>query len=81
MGANYTTVCMFVLYSFFGWRKTCFFFLFDPYLFLILEMLMIWLQEILEARENEKFHIWSFRMREEAASNSKELFGHLDEVE
>ncbi|KAL8146444.1 uncharacterized protein C227.17c-like [Apium graveolens] len=38
-------------------------------------------EEILEAREKEKFHIWSFRTPEEAASNWEELFGHLDEVE
>lgn len=50
-------------------------------LFSLFEMLMIWLQEILEAREKEKFHIWSFRTPEEAASNWEELFGHLDEVE
>ncbi|KAF3455119.1 hypothetical protein FNV43_RR05567 [Rhamnella rubrinervis] len=39
------------------------------------------MQEILESREKEKPHIWTFRTPEEASSNWKELFGHLDEVE
>ncbi|KAL9261395.1 hypothetical protein AKJ16_DCAP03995 [Drosera capensis] len=38
-------------------------------------------QEILEAREKGKPHIWSFRTPEEAAANWKETFGHLDEME
>ncbi|XAR71176.1 hypothetical protein NMG60_11028320 [Bertholletia excelsa] len=36
-------------------------------------------EEILEAREKAKQHIWSFRTPDEAASHWKELFGHLDE--
>ncbi|KAL8092509.1 hypothetical protein AgCh_034688 [Apium graveolens] len=39
------------------------------------------IEEILEAREKEKSHIWSFRTPKEAASNWEEMFGHLDEVE
>ncbi|XP_015873530.2 uncharacterized protein C227.17c [Ziziphus jujuba] len=38
-------------------------------------------QEILETREKEKTHIWTFRTQEEASSNWKEVFGHLDEIE
>ncbi|KAI5666522.1 hypothetical protein M9H77_16375 [Catharanthus roseus] len=38
-------------------------------------------EEILERREKEKPHIWSFRTPEEAASKWEELYGHLDEVE
>uniref|UniRef100_A0A251UCS4 Uncharacterized protein n=1 Tax=Helianthus annuus TaxID=4232 RepID=A0A251UCS4_HELAN len=34
--------------------------------------------EILETREKEKTHIWSFRTPEEAASHWNKLFGHLD---
>lgn len=35
-------------------------------------------EEILERREKEKLHIWSFRTREEAAANWEDLHGHLD---
>ncbi|KAH7542054.1 hypothetical protein FEM48_Zijuj02G0032700 [Ziziphus jujuba var. spinosa] len=38
-------------------------------------------QEILETREKEKTHIWTFRTQDEASSNWKEVFGHLDEIE
>ncbi|GAB2274660.1 hypothetical protein Dimus_009431 [Dionaea muscipula] len=38
------------------------------------------LQEILEAREKAKPHIWSFRTPEEAAANWERTFGHLDEM-
>ena len=38
------------------------------------------LQEILEAREKEKQHIWTFRTQEEASHHWKELYGHLDEA-
>ncbi|XP_019422767.1 PREDICTED: LOW QUALITY PROTEIN: uncharacterized protein C227.17c-like [Lupinus angustifolius] len=36
------------------------------------------LQEILEAREKEQKHIWTFRTPEEASYYWKELYGHLD---
>ncbi|OAY38134.1 uncharacterized protein LOC110626029 isoform X1 [Manihot esculenta] len=39
------------------------------------------MQEILETREKDKAHIWTFRTPEEASSHWKELFGHLDEME
>ncbi|XP_030958084.1 uncharacterized protein LOC115980029 [Quercus lobata] len=38
-------------------------------------------QEILEARERAKPHIWTIRTPEEASSHWKELYGHLDEPE
>ncbi|XP_040993214.1 uncharacterized protein LOC121239908 isoform X1 [Juglans microcarpa x Juglans regia] len=38
-------------------------------------------QEILETREKAKSHIWTYRTQEEASSNWKEQFGHLDEME
>ncbi|KAL8136748.1 hypothetical protein V2J09_002749 [Rumex salicifolius] len=38
-------------------------------------------QEILETREKESYHIWSFRTPEEAAANWSETFGHLDDME
>lgn len=38
-------------------------------------------REILEARENEKHHIWSFRTPEESAAKWQEWYGHLDEPE
>ncbi|KAI3705491.1 hypothetical protein L1987_75730 [Smallanthus sonchifolius] len=36
-------------------------------------------EEILETREKEKTHIWSFRTPEEAATNWNDIFGHLDD--
>ncbi|KAI3775662.1 hypothetical protein L1987_45411 [Smallanthus sonchifolius] len=36
-------------------------------------------EEILETREKEKTHIWSFRTPEEAATNWNDMFGHLDD--
>ncbi|KAK9061592.1 hypothetical protein SSX86_018774 [Deinandra increscens subsp. villosa] len=36
-------------------------------------------EKILETREKEKVHIWSFRTPEEAASNWNDMFGHLDD--
>ncbi|KAL7615161.1 uncharacterized protein LOC111901430 [Lactuca sativa] len=38
-------------------------------------------QEILETREKEKTHIWSFRTPEEAASHWNDLFGHVNDAE
>ncbi|KAF5740948.1 hypothetical protein HS088_TW11G01030 [Tripterygium wilfordii] len=38
-------------------------------------------QEILEAREKVKRHIWTFRTPEEASVHWKGLFGHLDDME
>ncbi|KAL8193641.1 hypothetical protein R6Q57_026776 [Mikania cordata] len=38
------------------------------------------LEEIFEAREKEKTHIWSFRTPEAAASNWNDMFGHLDDA-
>ncbi|RWR82385.1 DUF3128 domain-containing protein [Cinnamomum micranthum f. kanehirae] len=38
-------------------------------------------QEILEARERSKTHIWSFRSVDEASSHWKELFGHINDEE
>ncbi|KAF6150385.1 hypothetical protein GIB67_034084 [Kingdonia uniflora] len=38
-------------------------------------------QEILEAREKAKTHIWIYRTKEEASTNWYELFGHLDDME
>ncbi|XP_044476522.1 uncharacterized protein LOC123204044 [Mangifera indica] len=38
-------------------------------------------EKILETREKEKPHIWTFRTPEEAASHWENLFGHLDEKE
>ncbi|KAK1274790.1 hypothetical protein QJS04_geneDACA010068 [Acorus gramineus] len=35
-------------------------------------------QEILEAREKGKTHIWSFRTVEEASANWNDKFGHLN---
>lgn len=70
-------VCLFYIVS---WIEKHSFFLLSNFC-LILEILIIWMQEILEAREKEKVHIWSFRTPEEAASNWEELFGHLNEVE
>lgn len=37
-----------------------------------------WMQEILEARERAKSHIWTFRTVEEASSNWNEHYGHLE---
>ncbi|XVF69081.1 hypothetical protein PTKIN_Ptkin11bG0052000 [Pterospermum kingtungense] len=39
------------------------------------------LQEILEAREKDESHIWTFRTREEAQSNWQKKFGHLDDMD
>ncbi|KAJ8641444.1 hypothetical protein MRB53_018138 [Persea americana] len=38
-------------------------------------------QEILEARERSKTHIWSYRSVDEASSHWKELFGHINDEE
>ncbi|XP_010689984.2 uncharacterized protein LOC104903615 [Beta vulgaris subsp. vulgaris] len=38
-------------------------------------------QEILEIREKEKHHIWSFRTPEESAAKWNSWYGHLDEPE
>ncbi|KAJ7962723.1 DUF3128 domain-containing protein [Quillaja saponaria] len=38
-------------------------------------------QEILETRKKATPHIWTFRTPEEASSNWKEIFGHLDDME
>ncbi|KAL9225618.1 hypothetical protein vseg_001520 [Gypsophila vaccaria] len=38
-------------------------------------------QEILEAREKEKHHIWTFRTPEESAAQWQKWYGHLDEME
>ncbi|KAJ9687347.1 hypothetical protein PVL29_016008 [Vitis rotundifolia] len=38
-------------------------------------------QEILENREKDKPHIWTFRTSEESSSHWKEMFGHLDDME
>ncbi|KAJ7952013.1 DUF3128 domain-containing protein [Quillaja saponaria] len=38
-------------------------------------------QEILEAQEKSKLHIWTFRTPEEASTYWKEHFGHLDDME
>ncbi|PWA83533.1 hypothetical protein CTI12_AA167600 [Artemisia annua] len=35
--------------------------------------------EILETREKEKSHIWTFRTPEEAATHWNGMFGHLDD--
>ncbi|XP_022754097.1 uncharacterized protein LOC111302455 [Durio zibethinus] len=37
------------------------------------------LQEILEAREKAKSHIWTFRTHEQAQSYWQQEFGHLDD--
>ncbi|XP_073158269.1 uncharacterized protein [Henckelia pumila] len=39
------------------------------------------IQAILDEREKSKPHIWLYRSPEEAASNWKKVFGHLDELE
>ncbi|XP_022730238.1 uncharacterized protein LOC111285196 [Durio zibethinus] len=39
------------------------------------------LQELLEAREKAKSHIWTFRTPEEAQSYWKQEFGHLDDMD
>lgn len=36
------------------------------------------IQEILEAREKVKLHIWTFRTPEEASAHWNRLFGHLE---
>ncbi|ERN18316.1 uncharacterized protein LOC18446677 isoform X2 [Amborella trichopoda] len=38
-------------------------------------------EEILEAREKSRTHIWSFRNVEEASTHWQELFGHINEGE
>lgn len=38
-------------------------------------------QEILEAREKEKSHIWHFRSTKASSDNWRKLYGHLDEVD
>ncbi|XP_004504901.1 uncharacterized protein [Cicer arietinum] len=38
-------------------------------------------EEILEAREKSKSHIWNFRTRYEASQNWQNLYGHLDRPE
>uniref|UniRef100_A0A7C9A052 Uncharacterized protein n=1 Tax=Opuntia streptacantha TaxID=393608 RepID=A0A7C9A052_OPUST len=38
-------------------------------------------QEILEAREKAKPHIWSFRTQEESAAQWQKWYGHLDKPE
>ncbi|RVW81037.1 hypothetical protein CK203_045406 [Vitis vinifera] len=43
--------------------------------------LMFEMQEILENREKDKPHIWTFRTSEESSSHWKEVFGHLDDME
>ncbi|CAJ2678348.1 uncharacterized protein LOC123918148 isoform X2 [Trifolium pratense] len=38
-------------------------------------------EEVLEAREKAKPHIWNFRTRYEASQNWQRLYGHLDRPE
>ncbi|XP_054783123.1 uncharacterized protein C227.17c [Prosopis cineraria] len=38
-------------------------------------------QEILEAREKAKPHIWYFRTTKESSDNWKKLYGHLDRID
>ncbi|KAK2383241.1 hypothetical protein P8452_38443 [Trifolium repens] len=38
-------------------------------------------EEVLEAREKAKPHIWNFRTRYEASQNWQQLYGHLDRPE
>ncbi|KAL5716751.1 hypothetical protein ACHQM5_009875 [Ranunculus cassubicifolius] len=37
--------------------------------------------QILEDRERRKYHIWSFRTREEATDYWRQLYGHEDDME